>query len=424
MLYTVTNLYPYPDQPTRGVFNAQLFHELAKRRAIENIVLVANSKPWTWGKLRSWKSPVGGPVTRYVPYLHVPVAGRNLSWMFVAHALKRLQMFTGGHQVWSLGQHDASDPSVGQQALPSDDSAKVILASWLYPDGVGTSQALHGSDGAVWVMVLGSDSWHLRNPARRKIILKQDKRISGYICVSGNLVDALSETGIERSKLHLIRNGVDTEKFYELAPAQIADWKRSMKPMANESIERVLSLVSASSAPLMGWIGNFIGVKAPGDALRAFSRLVHNVGHAGSSFESTPQLVMIGDGPLLPRMRELAGELDVAAHLHFLGWRPHAEVPKWLNLMDCLLLSSHSEGMPNVVAEALACGTPVVATNVGACKEMLNGQPRCGTVEAKDIEGLAAKLSEVCRNARSCAERPVFTRTWGDMADEICELMR
>lgn len=409
MLYTVTNLYPYPDQPTRGMYNAQLFHALARRRSTENMVLVANSKPWTWSKFRGWTSPVGGATTRYVPYLHVPVVGRNRSWRFVARALKRLPMFTG-QQPPSPVQRDAS-PSA-------------FLASWLYPDGAGTSQALQDTETPVWVMVLGTDVLHLRNPARRKIILHQDQRISGYLCVSANLLDILADAGIERRKLHLVRNGVDTEKFQRFTPLQIAERKSSMKLAANEPTRKLLSLVSASNPPLIGWIGNFVEEKAPQDALAAFARMARSVNPGHASGETTPQLVMIGDGPLLPRLRKMVAELGVADHVHLLGKRPHAEIPTWLNMLDALCLSSHSEGMPNVVAEALACGTPVVATNVGACQEMVSGQPCCGVVVSKDIEGLANKLLEVCRNARSCAERPAFTRTWGDMADEICALIR
>ncbi len=124
-----------------------------------------------------------------------------------------------------------------------------------------------------------------------------------------------------------------------------------------------------------------------------------------------------------PTLEKLAAELKIADHVHFLGKRPHNEIPLWLNAADALLLSSVSEGMPNAVAEALACGCAVVATDVGACREMLEIQPCCATVPIDDPQAMAHGLRSVLQESQQIQVRPKFTRTWAHMAQDILALI-
>ncbi len=409
MLQTVSNLYPYPGQPTRGMFNAQLFAELAKLGMVSNTVLVASPKPWTWSAIRGWVAPQASPPTRYLPYLHIPVIGRALSWRFAAHALRHRRLPHGG----------AVAASSGVASAAATDAHQVVLASWLYPDGIASAAAFGDATTAVWVMVLGTDVEHLKHPTRKTIVLRRDACIAGYICVSQNLRDALIDAGIAANKAHVIRNGVDTTRFHSIPRLDAAEGL--CRPIGD--------------GPLICWIGNLVPVKAPEVALRAFARVARpriqprQDGACGADPRPTgmpgqgPQLVFIGDGPLHGMLGKLADELGVSDRVCFVGRRPHTEITKWLNVADCLVLSSRSEGMPNAVAEALACGTPVVATDVGACREMLAGQPCCRIAPRGDVDALAGGIDQVLREAKESPARPVFRRTWTDMAREIGALL-
>ena len=86
---------------------------------------------------------------------------------------------------------------------------------------------------------------------------------------------------------------------------------------------------------------------------------------AFSLHPSSFSLILIGDGPLRKKLEKLARDLGVADSVQFLGRIPHDELPEYMRAAHCLCLPSRSEGMPNVVLEALACGTPAVATAVG-----------------------------------------------------------
>jgi glycosyltransferase involved in cell wall biosynthesis len=78
----------------------------------------------------------------------------------------------------------------------------------------------------------------------------------------------------------------------------------------------------------------------------------------------------------------------------------HHLVPIWMNAADLLLLTSLAEGSPNVVKEALACNLPVVATDVGDVREVLDGVERCRVLPIDaSVEGFATALVEVLAGA-------------------------
>lgn len=98
------------------------------------------------------------------------------------------------------------------------------------------------------------------------------------------------------------------------------------------------------------------------------------------------RLLFIGDGPMRKELEIQAGKLGIADSVIFLGSRPHEEIALWMNAADCLCVPSRSEGMPNVVLEALASGLPIVATDVGAVREMLEGEKAVRVVEGGEGE--------------------------------------
>jgi glycosyltransferase involved in cell wall biosynthesis len=85
------------------------------------------------------------------------------------------------------------------------------------------------------------------------------------------------------------------------------------------------------------------------------------------------KLVIIGDGPLRNQLQELAKRLGIADKIDFLMRLNHKEVANVLNESSIFVMSSVSEGFPKALIEAVACGTPVVATDVGSCREIVDG---------------------------------------------------
>jgi len=101
-------------------------------------------------------------------------------------------------------------------------------------------------------------------------------------------------------------------------------------------------------------------------------------------------LDLIGDGPQRTILTEQARKYGVDRRVHFLGWR--TDTKKLYEQMDVLLLPSHTEGLPNVVLEAMAIGVPVAATDVGAVREVID-DGRCGVIlDPKDTSGWAQQI--------------------------------
>lgn len=99
--------------------------------------------------------------------------------------------------------------------------------------------------------------------------------------------------------------------------------------------------------------GRFKPVKGFEQLIRAFSRVHEQLPDA--------RLVILGDGPLMPALRELANRLGLSGHVVLPGFTQHPAA--WLSRADVFVLSSLSEGFPNVLLESLALGTPVVASD-------------------------------------------------------------
>jgi glycosyltransferase involved in cell wall biosynthesis len=357
--------------------------------------------------------------------------GRSISWWFYKQALSKLE-----------------DP-VG--------ACDAVLSTWLYPDGVAATRLAFSLNIPSWIMVLGSDAFHLDNAARRRTILDACAKAEGLICVSQNLADRLIDVGVAEEKVHVVPNGVDGELFRnrsrkqaleELAEVDGGERLRESKVCATNLRQGYGGQAGASAcggesqkSKVCLFVGNLVRVKGPDVLLRAWQLLrqrtddrgprdKHGAGRrtedAVPRHSDTPILVVIGEGRMRRKLQKQARRLGIADSVMFLGGRPHDEIALWMNVADCLCLTSRSEGMPNVVVEALASGLPVVATDVGACNDLLKDEPYAQVVPAGDVEAFASAASKVLAidADRECmAQRHMDTFSWDKQARRILELM-
>ena len=135
-------------------------------------------------------------------------------------------------------------------------------------------------------------------------------------------------------------------------------------------------------------------------------------------FNDTARLLMVGDGVLKEDLLLQAKQLGIANRVVFVGKRPHHEIPLWMNAADLFCLTSIREGRPNVILEALACGTPVVASNVGSIPEMI--QTENGKIaEAADSKSLARQILYCLEREwdRNAIRNSIAGFTWEDSAE-------
>jgi glycosyltransferase involved in cell wall biosynthesis len=123
------------------------------------------------------------------------------------------------------------------------------------------------------------------------------------------------------------------------------------------------------------------------------------------------RLAIIGDGPLRNQLKRLAESLGIQNDVDFLSRMTHEEVAKTLNESSIFVMSSVSEGFPKALLEAVACGTPVVATDVGSCREIIDGVGF--VVKPRDLREFAEAVNRLIENEELRAE---FSRNCQEVA--------
>lgn len=164
------------------------------------------------------------------------------------------------------------------------------------------------------------------------------------ICVSQSVADFSVQVGkLPSSKIKVIPNGVDFERFSTAEPLDLSQWK--IPP----------------DARVVLFVGRLDPQKAPDDLLQAFSRFA----------KEAPEfhLLFVGDGPLRSDLEQQVARSPVGDRIHFAGWQ--SQIPQMMRASTCLVLPSLWEGMPNVVLEAMAAGLPVISTKVDGVSELI-----------------------------------------------------
>lgn len=114
---------------------------------------------------------------------------------------------------------------------------------------------------------------------------------------------------------------------------------------------------------LIGYIGRLSQEKGILNFMKAIPELFHRRGDVS--------FLIGGDGQLRTKVDQYLSGQNLSSKVNFVGWIPHDELPKYLDDLNLLVLPSYTEGLPNTMLEAMACGTPVLATPVGAIPDVI-----------------------------------------------------
>lgn len=260
----------------------------------------------------------------------------------------------------------------------------VIDAHYFYPDGVAAALLARWLRKPLVITARGSDINRLSQIAwPRRLIVRAAAQASGIVTVSGALSARLRELGVAADKITVVRNGVDLARF---APVDRVEARRRL---------------GLPDAPLVMSIGNLVPEKGHDLVLDALARLpdVH--------------AIVVGGGPERSRLAKRIDACGLSSRVRLLPEQPQAEL-RWLYAaVDAVVLASTREGTPNVLLEAMACGTPVVATAVGGVPEIVT-EPAAGRVVAtRSAEALAGAVGELLAAPRD----PALTRRFAERFD-------
>ena len=245
----------------------------------------------------------------------------------------------------------------------------VIDAHYIYPDGFAAVLLGRVFDKPVVVSARGSDvNEFAKYPIVRRLIKFTLAGANHVVAVSDALRARILEMGISPGKVSLIANGVDTAKFNGTD-------KREARLRVGLGLDR----------PIVLSVGGLNPVKGFDLLIRSFKLLLDRTG------EPKPYLVIVGEGPVRRDLEVLIAQSGLQNDVRLAGAVAHESLHRWYSAADVFCLASRSEGRPNVLLEALACGVPVVAPPVGGIPEIINSDT-IGLLPERRAESIADSL--------------------------------
>lgn len=378
----LSNDFPHPDQRTRGMFNCNLLKAMAR----EHEIRVISPRSWVHGSSRRARA-----LLRRHPAATMCIEGIPVQYPRYYYTPKILRTWYG------LFMWESVRGTVCR--LATTWVPDIVLGYWAHPDGeVAVRVArLLGVPGVV--MVGGSDVLMLtRDPGRRELIRQTLGAADAVVALSQDLAANLEKLGIDRTNVHVIPRGVDTSTF---------------KPGDRRAARRELSL--DAHRPILLWVGRIAPVKGL-DVLLDACRLLRD---RGVDFH----LFLAGEGSLRESLESSCAEMGLAEQVSFLGVVPQERLADWYRAANYTVLPSRSEGIPNVLRESLACGTPFVASNVGGIPE-ISRDPANLLVPPENATALADALERALSLGRRGLPAVSRPRGWDASVEELSGLLQ
>jgi teichuronic acid biosynthesis glycosyltransferase TuaC len=276
----------------------------------------------------------------------------------------------------------------------------LIDAEFFYPDGPAAARLASILNVPFSIKARGADIHYWgKRPGCRQQILTAAAHANGLLAVSHSLRDDMIAMGMEADKIRVHYTGVDLDRF---RPADRAAAKTAL----GVSGELVVSL------------GALIPRKGHDIVIEAIARL------------ADVTLLIAGEGPERGRLTSLVRSLGLGDRVRFLGNVPHQELPAILAAADVMALASESEGLANAWIEAIACGTPVVTTDVDGAREAVDRPAAGRLVGARNAASFSAAIGAILADppsaeaVRASAERFSWRNNTVSLRDHLRGLLR
>ncbi|MCA8998464.1 MAG: glycosyltransferase, partial [Planctomycetaceae bacterium] len=376
-LLFISTTFPDTANPTRGTYNAALCRELARDHEVrvispqlftESIPRKFQGKRWSVPPaIQELEIQVEYPTFWYTPKMFHEYSGSQMWWSVRKTVERAVREF----------QPDA------------------VLSYWAHPEGEIGVRAGRLAQAPAAVIVGGTDVLILPNlPKRgtrvRRVLTDSD----AVITVSDGLKQAAEELPVPAEQVRTIYQGIDDTHFHT---------RKSREESRSE-------LGLATDTSHLVWVGRIVPIKALEVLLRASAALAQR--------QVSFQLHLLGNGPERPSLEKLAKELGLENIVRIQGAVGHDRLADWYRAADLTVMSSLSEGLPNVLRESLACGTPFVSTDVGSIREIARPE-YSQLVPVNDVEALAKAIEETLHPDYRDGAKCYQPRTWSDCASEV-----
>jgi teichuronic acid biosynthesis glycosyltransferase TuaC len=382
-LLTFTTLFPNSQQTSHGVFVENRLRHLIASGEVESIVVAP--VPYFPSTARHF-----GDRARYAR-----VDRQEMRHGLVIHhprfpVIPRVGM--------SIGPALMAAATIGlvRRLLRKGVGFDVIDAHYFYPDGVSALWIGRRLRRPVVITARGTDINLIpRHAVPRRMIRWGIAKADRLIAVSEALKRALVDLGAVPGRVEVLRNGVDLSMFV---------------PTDRELTRQSLAL----TRPTLLSVGHLIERKGHDRVIEAMRQL--------PDFD----LVIVGEGPEREALAQLVRRVGVSDQVRFLGSRPHAILPEIYGAADALVLASSREGWANVLLEAMACGTPVVASNIWGNPEVVKTPASGVLMEQNTPEGIACAVRTLFANlpARAATRAYAEAFSWDDTTRAQIALFR
>jgi glycosyltransferase involved in cell wall biosynthesis len=366
----LSTVYPQADAPVRGTFNRELCRALSAQGHSLRVIA-----PRPWPELLRDRGPQNPAVDEFPvirpTFIYPPKLLRHTygSWMW--HSIRRQTE----RQIREL-------------------QPEWVVSYWAHPDGEAGYRAARMAGAKAAVLIGGSDVLLLPKDRRRRLAIQRVLRESdAIITVCDGLRQPVLELGAEPHRVQTIYQGIN---------------ERLLSPGDPGAARERLGL--PADVPVYLWVGRMVGLKRLDVLLKAFQSVRQS--------QPDAHLCLVGSGPLKASLQREVMQTGLTASVTFAGAvEPHS-VADWYRAASATVLTSDSEGLPNVLRESLACGTPWVATRVGSVEEL--AVPECAVlVDRGDSQGLAEAMLQILEpvyRLGAAAQRP---RSWTETAQTL-----
>jgi len=369
-ILTFTTLYPSASQPQHGIFV-----ETRLRKLVESGVVGARVvAPCPW-------FPIGSAwFGRYAVFARIPGAETRHE-LHVDHPRYPL-LPKIGMSVVPLALAAAVLPSLRRQIRHGRDF-DLIDAHYFYPDGVAAVLLGRALGRPVVVTARGSDLNVIAQHAiPRGWIRWAAKHADGVVAVSSGLKQRLVELGIAAERVRVLRNGVDLTLFH---------------PCDRNAARHALGF----TRPTLLAVGNLVALKRHHLMIEALTQ------------QPGVELVIVGEGPERGAIERLARQRRVADRVRLLGRVAQDRLSEIYSAADLLLLVSSHEGWPNVLLESMACGTPVVVSDIEGITDIVAAR-EAGRILA-DVT--SSRLATTVRELLAAPPSLAATRIYAEQFD-------
>lgn len=380
----LSSIFPHGTARFIGTFNLELCRALAAEHSVRVVAPRSFLDVWrTRAENRHadrWVSETSGLSVIYPTYFYTPGFAR--AWY-------------GESMWWSVRGY--------LRRVVEEFRPEAVVSYWAHPEGEVALRTAQPLGIPSVVIVGGSDVLLLPNDRRRRPKIQRVLcQSSGVMTVSEGLRRAVLDLGAEPSRVHTIYQGVEDTLF---CPGDATAARQRL----NLPTDRRLLL----------WVGRMVAVKGLDMLVAAFDLARQRCPDL--------QLLLVGDGPLRATVQDDVRRRRLGEHVTFVGAKSPAQLPDWYRAADLFVLSSWSEGLPNVLREAVASGRPFVSTDVGSVREIAESHghlPFAELVPVGDSAATAVAIERALRPEYRAAAQSLPCRNWRETAHDLSSLLQ